>query len=73
MIVNVYTNSFNGSKANRVIVQTEVAGKDFEKAVRIIMSGGVFNKEVNTSVPEKPVTTLSFYPPSSIEKVTYES
>ena len=71
MIVNVYVKETVGK--TRKVIQTDVSGNDFNTAVRVIMQGGVFNKEVSdVEGTALPVTTVSFYPPNSIDKIVYE-
>ena len=64
MIVKVYVNDTTGPKKEKKVIDTEIGLTNFEDGCKLIMAGGVFNKE---TVGE--VSTLSFYPPWNIEKI----
>jgi hypothetical protein len=71
MIVNVFVKENVGK--NKKVIETEVHAGSFEDAARVVMQTGVFNREtVDAEGSETPVTTLTYYPPFTIEKVVYE-
>ena len=68
MIVNVHVRDTKNK--NKVVVAVDCWQSTFEDAARFLMQSGIFNRVVEGE-PGDNTTTLTYYPPASIEKVEY--